>query len=448
MQELLDRDNTNDPNASNRVEQRPVPSQAQGVSIAPWFELREAEYIRFRFAKTKTSFERERAAIESQVKRLGPRAHSKRLALLLRLRVIAHALQEFERSGLTPELENRYRLEYRDRIQDAIRHGIAVPPAIVAQRVEFQRAWDGRARYEKGRHTSFANKSIAVDLRLWETRGVKIKLQNGDLMRADIADEIERGLDEIETAVGYSLRDRLQATDVTIAHTQGKHPFMRGDAGGLYSSADRTVTIGTRTHAGRLIRSLAHELLGHWLDYEAGAKMQVETRVRKGKRYTSASALSEFSVTHKQSGEDGPVRADGYVIALAASTMLDRTLAEKIARQKDEDAGLEPDDREIYRFVLGRGDYYDRPREIWARLCEMWAAHHMAQPIIAFESFEWYTQRAAYWSAADFEILEPLVAQSLHWRLERFGSVEMEQRDAMQEAHADALREFGSRLPL
>lgn len=448
MQELLERDNANDPKASNRVEQRPVPPPAQGVSVSQWFEMREDEYIRFRFASAKTNFERERAAIENQMKRLGRRAHSKRLTFLLRLRVIAHALQEFKQSGLTPELENKYRLEYRDRIQEAIRHSIAVPLAIVAQRVEFQRAWDGRARYEKGRHTSFANKSIAVDLRLWETRGVKIKLQNGKAMCADIADEIERGLEEIDTALGCSLRDRLQATDVTIAHTQGKHPFMRGDAGGLYSSADRTVTIGTHTHAGRLIRSLAHELLGHWLDYEAGAMMQVETRVRKGKHYVRASALSEYGVAYGQSSEDRAVREDGYVIALAASTMLDRTLAEKIVRQKDEDVGLAPDDREIYRFVLGRGDYYYRPREIWARLCEMWAARHFPQPTIAFEPFEWYTQRAAYWSAADFEILEPLVAQALHWRLAQFGSVEMEQRAAMQEAHDDAIRELGARLPL
>lgn len=176
--------------------------------------------------------------------------------------------------------------------------------------------------------------------------------------------------------------------------------------------------------------------------------MRVETRVRKGKRYVSASALSEYSVAHGQSSEDRAVREDGYVIALAASTMLDRTLAEKIVRQRDEDAGLEPDDRETYRFVLGRGDYYYRPREIWARLCEMWAACHMAHPSIAFEPFEWYTQRAAYWSATDFEILEPLVAQALHWRLDQFGFVEMEQRDAMQDAHEDAIRELGGRLPL
>lgn len=421
MQEIIARDNGNT-ETSNQFEKRPVPSQAQGVSISNWFEMREDAYIQFRFARVKASFERERAEKQNELEMLGPRAHAKRVALLLRLKQIAHALEEIEQKGLTPERESKYRLEYRDRIKSAIRQGKPVPLAIIAQRVEFRRAYDGRARYEKGRHTSFANQSIATDLRLWETRGVKIKLQNGEMMRAAIAEEIERGLDEIEAAVGRSLRDMLKVTDITIAHTQGKHPFMRGDAGGLYSSLDRTVTIGTRTYGGRLIRSLAHELLGHWLDYEAGTTMRAETRVRKGKHYITVNALSEFSVAHGQRSEDQAVREDGYVIACAASRMRDRMLAEKIARQKDQDAELGPDDREIYRFVLGRGDYYYRPREIWARLCEMWAARHFGQPIVAFETFEWYTQRAAYWSATDFEILEPLVATALRWRLTRLVS--------------------------
>ncbi len=421
MQESLYHDN-GDNNVSNPSEERPVLSQAQGVSVCHWFEMNEDEYIWFRFAKSKVSFERERIARNKELQTIGPRAHSKRLALLLRLKAIARALEEIEQQGLTPERENKYRLEYGDRIRDAIRHGEPVPPAIIAQRVEFQRAFDGRARYEKGRHTSFANNSIAVDLRLWESRGVKIKLQNGDAMRVQVAEEIARGLDEIEAAVDCSLHDALKATNITIAHTQGKHPFMRGDAGGLYSSTDRTVTIGTCTNMGRLIRSLAHELLGHWLDYEAGATMQAETRVRKGKHYLSISALSEHSVARGQHSADSDMREDGYLIALAASRMRDRMLAEKIARQKDHDAELEPDDREIYRFVLGRGDYYYRPREIWARLCEMWTARHVVEPTIAFEPYAWYTQRAAYWSATDFEILEPLVAKAIQWRLARLGS--------------------------
>jgi len=438
MQESLYRDNR-DNEASNQSQERPVLSQAQGVSVSNWFEMSEDEYIRFRFAITQVSFERERVTKQKALEMLGPRAHSKRLVLHLRLKAIEHALEEIDQRGLTPERENKYRLEYRDRIKDAIRHGEPVPPAIIAQRVEFRRAYDGRARYEKGRHTSFANQSIATDLRLWETRGVKIKLQNGEMMRAAIAEEIERGLDEIEAAVGCSLRDMLKVTDITIAHTQGKHPFMRGDAGGLYSSLDRTVTIGTRTHGGRLIRSLAHELLGHWLDYEAGTTMRAETRVRKGKHYITVNALSEFSVAHGQRSEDRAVREDGYVIAFAASRMRDRMLAEKIARQKDQDAELGPDDREIYRFVLGRGDYYYRPREIWARLCEMWAASHFAQPTLAFETFEWYTQRAAYWSATDFEILEPLVANALRWRLTRLDSP-----DSSARGEQDAINQLTS----
>ncbi len=213
---------------------RPVLPREQGGSVSRWFDLTEDEYIRSRFVQLKASLERERTARQKELETLRPRARTKRLSFSLRLRVIAQELQEIEQQGLTPARENKYRLEYRDRIKNAIREGEPVPPEIIAQRVEFQRARDGRARYQKGRHTSFANASIAVDLRLFETRGVKIKLQNGKPMRAEIAEEIERGLEEIEMAIGSSLRDLLKGTDVTISHTLGKHPFMRGDAGGLF----------------------------------------------------------------------------------------------------------------------------------------------------------------------------------------------------------------------
>lgn len=398
--------------------ERPADQESRGVFVSRPYELFEHDYIRFRFESLKRNLEKERATKQAELETLGGRATKRRLELLLRLRAITHTLEKIERDGLTPENETWYRREYMLLVKDAIRRGEPVPSEIIAQRVEFQRAFTGRQRYEKGRHTSFANASVAVDTRLLTTRGFKAKLQNGKPMLSETMDELARGLDEIEAVIG-PLGDLLRATNLTIAHTLGKHPFMRGDAGGLYVPSERTVTVGTMTHSGRLIRSLAHELLGHWLDYEAGRAFGVTTRVRKGKRFVDASALSEYSVRYGLHEADALLRLDGSLIAQAASLIRDRALAQKVTRkQVPNDVELGEEDIEIYKFVLGHGDYWLAPREILARLCEQFCAKRFASPQIAFETFEWYTQRAAYWSAENFAKLEPLIEQALRWRSE------------------------------
>ena len=381
------------------------------------YEMREDEYIHYRFEREKQQCERELAARQTELASLSGRAQKRRVELSLRVSVLAQYLKEIQNNGLALERESRYRREYMRLVKDAIRRGESVPSTVIAQRVEFERAVTGRQRYEKGRHTSFANHSIAVDTRLAETRGFKAKLQNGEPMRADILDEIVQGLDEIEAVIG-SLCNLLHLTDITIVHTRGKHPFMRGDASGLYLPSEKTVTIGTATRTGCLIRSLAHELLGHWLDYEAGKSYGASTRVRKGQHYIDASALSEYSVRHGANNPDRALREDGYLIALAASRMQDQRLAVRVTRKKSGDLhDLTAEDIEIYKFILGRGNYWLAPREVLARLCEEFCAKRAAAPQLAFEPFDWYTHRAAYWSEEDFTMLEPLVEKALRWRL-------------------------------
>lgn len=408
----------NEPNDQDATLQ--IPESRDNSNCQP-HEMLEAEYIQNRYENQKRNCESERSAKQAELETIGKRAHKRRLELILRLRVLTRAMEQFEREGLTPERESCFRREYMNLVKDAIRRGEGVPQYIIVQRVEFQRAYTGRQRYEKGRHTSFANQSIAIDKRLLEARGIKAKMQSGKPMRGETLDEIARGLDEIEEVVG-SLHNALRATDVTIAHTLGKHPFMRGDAGGLYLPSERTVTIGTATHSGHAIRSLAHELLGHWLDYESGKAYGVTTRVKKGRRFVDASALSEYGVRYGMNHENDSVREDGYLIALAASLIRDRALAEKVTRKKvSVVADLTAEDIEIYKFVLGRGDYWLAPREMFARLCEQFCAKRFEDAHIAFEAFDWYTRRAAYWSEENFGVLEPLVEKALCWRLALLG---------------------------
>ena len=122
---------------------------------------------------------------------------------------------------------------------------------------------------EKGLHTSFANKSAAVNAVMFLEKGYKVKRQDGkEILNPQIA-EIDTGMKEIQDAVG-PLKDILQKSDITIAHTSGTFPFLNGSAGGLYHPMENTVTTGYRFGPYKM-PSLAHEI-GHWLDYQAGVE--------------------------------------------------------------------------------------------------------------------------------------------------------------------------------
>jgi hypothetical protein len=107
-----------------------------------------------------------------------------------------------------------------------------VPESVIAQYPEFSVAATARARYQKGWRTSVANKSIAIDNTMQTDRGFKVKRQDGKPITPEQIAKINQAVAEVESIVG-SLQDLFLQTDITIAHTSGKHPFLSG-AGGMY----------------------------------------------------------------------------------------------------------------------------------------------------------------------------------------------------------------------
>ncbi len=271
---------------------------------------------------------------------------------------------------------NHLKQEYIKSVKDAIKHGKPVPYDVIKQYPEFTKSQDSRERYDKGRHTSFANVSIAVDKRHQENHGIKIKLQDGTPMEDKYADDIVKLLSQYQSVIG-NITPILKREDVTIAHTKGKHPFL-STAAGCYSPTEITVTLG-RKGVG------SHELT-HFIDETA-------------KRRHKDQPLYDFSLlaTAKKNMNGGVERA----ISLSAS---------KTPEQLE-------DAREL-RFMLGT--YWKRPEELFARLMEEYTAYKTKgqDALYLHYPYEKYVKTPAYWDDEIFTGMIPQIEAELNRKIE------------------------------
>lgn len=306
--------------------------------------------------------------------------------------------------------------KYRDAVKQAISKGLVTDRKIIDQYPEFQLARDARERYEKGRHTSFANKSIAVDDSMKEARGYKAKRQDGKPMTPEVAKYLSDGVAEVEQAVG-ALKELFAHTDVTLAHTNGKHPFL-STAGGLYSPGEKTVTSGIVSALGRPIKSLAHEL-GHWLDHEAGKAAGMSTRTThyssnsrsgRGKSIvTDSVAEANESMVHNH-----PEKTS--LFQMAKDLINDQQEVRKLTTSKLSDAeGDLKDEVETAKVILG--PYWRTPTEIWARLFEQYVADEHGHKPGMVSAASNYHKKPGWWKAEDFARLKPLVKKEIDRRV-------------------------------
>ncbi len=359
------------------------------------FEETEDEYIQRRY---RSEAKRYTFGVEEQakkVKALSPRIGERR-------RNLEEATLHFWRerlaileAGGNEKMTDGFLRDYQKMIRKAISTGSAVPEGIIAQRPEYKLAATARARYAKGRHTSFANRSIAVNEAMRAERGYKVKRQDGKAITDNQMAEIAAGVDEIEEVVG-SLDDLFDQTDITIAHTSGKMPFL-SQAGGLYSGLERTVSVGVGTK--RPVRALGHELLGHWLDFESGGKENIKVTVADPSgRSRSVTAASEDSFNNGELGT---------LLSRARRTMTRTHEARQLFR-KGALKRMDEDEKAAWEHVkVHLGSYWQRPREIWARLAEQYVATKRGKGGVATEAPEYYHSTPAYWSEEEFAELLP-----------------------------------------
>jgi len=329
--------------------------------------------------------------------------------------------EELRQRGVSDKEREKYREEYLQTVKKAISSGKPVPVAVIAQRPEFATARNARARYEKGRHTAFANESIAVNRSLKSERGFKVKRQDGKPIPHEQVEEIARGVSEVESVIG-SLKDLLDWSDLTIAHTNGKHPFL-SHYGGLYHGKTEHALGGNVISMGTTgVRALAHEL-GHWLDFESGRALGIEMRVwrnYKG-RGVMSTALTD-NESHSWRGRSDYFEQFGRPTDVIdrARARINNVLAVRRTFQKDAKEGKTPlEVQQIEQRRVHLGPYWREPIEVFARLVEQYvatelAARHTPAEVAADAD---YTSSAGWWKAEDFEAFRPMVKQEIERRL-------------------------------
>jgi ppGpp synthetase/RelA/SpoT-type nucleotidyltranferase len=226
-------------------------------------------------------------------------------------------------------------------------------------------------------------------------------------MTAAVREDVLGGLDEIEEVLG-PLADVMRASNLTIAHTGGKFPFLRANASGLYAPGERTVTTGMADEAGQPIASLAHEL-GHFIDIQAGSKLGKKKQVRargSGTLYDSSS-LADVSPGSLVSEAQRRMNATETVRTL---------LREKLGNATD-DAGR----ARIQRAKVVLGPYWHEPREIIARLTEQYVAYRRNAGGWSHETPVYYESSPGWWKREDFEAMVPTLEEALAERLEALG---------------------------
>jgi hypothetical protein len=183
----------------------------------PTWAMLEGDYVISQWQKRRGQFQHNVALVIRQLQD-GPmtkRAREEKETLLAIWR------EDVARSeAACPEAwERDFRNAYVPMVKEAIKHGHPVPSEVLAQYPEFALAATARARYEKGRRTSFGNKTAGVDYAPQAARGYKVKRQDGKPILPEQMADIARGMDEIEAALGQSLADINRAVDLTIATT-------------------------------------------------------------------------------------------------------------------------------------------------------------------------------------------------------------------------------------
>lgn len=304
------------------------------------------------------------------------------------------------RAGRDHEGAEGMRRKYAKRMKDAVRSGRPVGEA-VARSEPYLKAVENRRRYEKGLHTSFANRSAAVDDSMRAKRGYKAKRQDGKPMTHEHLADIDAIVTDFEGVVG-SMADPFRDTDLTIAHTCGKHPFM-SPMGGQWNPTERSISVGVVV-GDRPIRAGAHEL-AHWLDAEAGASLGVTTRVWKSSGGGYDCTLLSGS---RRRGEGDP---EGDLLYKAKRSM-NRTREVHDAFSTRTERTVERD-----RVRASLGPYWNRQCEIFARLVEQWFATTLGRRSAAADSPGYYERQAGRWTKEDFAELMPEVDAAVWWRI-------------------------------
>jgi ppGpp synthetase/RelA/SpoT-type nucleotidyltranferase/SAM-dependent methyltransferase len=376
------------------------------ADTAEHWEVLEGEFLRDAVGRERRRLEGNIRAYQAAI----DEKHARAREYAVFMQDAREQLTHLEAHGLRPQREALLRSQYQRIVKTAISKGKPVPREVIAQSADFRTAMGARARYEKAWRTSFANVSSAVDARMVETRGYKVKRQDGHAIMQDQRDEIAQGVSEVEEALG-PLADLFRQTALTIAHTSGKHPFLK-TAAGLYQTGEVTISTGIAGLDKRPIPVLAHEL-GHWLDFEAGRATGVKARRVTGS-WGRAKLRASSSVADADFSKAGP----GYQLLMDARATINnvREVERTLKLHLNATADLKEKAR-IERTKVTLGPYWREPAEVWARLVEQFVATRLGRGGVAMHAPEEYHMMPGWWRAADFAPFIPRIEAEAQRRL-------------------------------
>lgn len=390
------------------------PSKAKTYAEnAQSFEVLEDDYINHRFEREKSRVKANINYFNEKIKEVSSDTRVKEFVRKRKIEELENSIKvQNHRLEMmnNPKPENKasnehyYRQEYIQLIKDSIKHGKPVPEEVVKQRPEFQVAQDARRRYEKGLHTSFANKSAAINAVMFLEKGYKVKRQDGKEIKDYQINEIAQGIADIQQAVGPT-KDIMEKADLTIAHTSGKYPFLMV-AGGVYHPIDKTITMGIFG-----LKSLAHEW-AHWLDYEGGSVSKYGYELYSDGRHNKKISSLKTALSNTE-GYSNPLYNN------AAWAMNDRrALREVYKKAYSKSKDVSPEEKKDAKEMVARvGGYWGDPREVWARLVEQYVAVTHGKKTEAAESPEYYFKHPAYWSKEKFSEYQPQIKAELERRI-------------------------------
>ncbi len=278
---------------------------------------------------------------------------------------------------------NYLKEQWQKEVKEAISKGKPVPYDIVKMYPEFTKAQSARDRYNKGRSTSFANVSIAVDKSHQENTGIKIKRQDGKALDEKTADETIKAVSQLQSVIG-DITSIMKREDLTISHTGKKHPFL-STAAGIFHGSDITISLGNHTGS--------HELGGHFIDETAKKRHPEKPLYDYG--------LVAFAKQNMNGGEQS----------------IERALTLKKSKSEDELA----DAREL-RYMLG--NYWKRVEEVWARLIEQYTAYKdkgIQGTDLLHHPYELYIKTPAYWDNVIFVSMVPKIEAELNRKIKLAG---------------------------
>lgn len=301
--------------------------------------------------------------------------------------------------------------QYMDNVKKAISTGKPVPQDVIRQYPEFRKAQDNRRRYEKGLHTSFANKSAAVNAVMQAELGYKVKRQDGRAIPDGQIKEIGGDIRTITDVIG-DVKDIMLKEDLTIAHTSGKFPFLEGSAAGLYHSNKRVITTGLQIGPWK-IKSLAHEF-GHFLDYSAGKvnKLGYEVFYSPGGSSWRGKHVKQIKTAVSNEDMNDPLMEKARFKMNGSSWSIKR--ATEISPEMHEEQK-----NAARRLKAKLGTYWNAPQEVWARLFEQYIASETKdRDNGAADPIEAYYKMPAYWTKDVFDELKPMVKAEVQRRIQ------------------------------